>query len=96
MPYVTQAGVGLGLAIEVGGEFSDWGAEFSTLVIAVIVLNQFLLNGSYTWTDVQVDTSGNYTLQVSGGALSSAISSTITASIPPVINNVSIPVIALK
>lgn len=40
MPYVTQAGVGLGLAIEVSNEFPLWGGEFATIVIAVIVLNQ--------------------------------------------------------
>lgn len=49
MPYVTQAGVGLGLAIEVGGEFSDWGAEFATLVIAVIVLNQLIGPPLFKW-----------------------------------------------
>lgn len=42
MPYVTQAGVGLGLAIEVSSEFAGWGSEFATLVIAVIVLNQLV------------------------------------------------------
>jgi len=41
MPYVTQAGVGLGLAIEVSAEFPVWGSEFATIIIAVIVLNQF-------------------------------------------------------
>jgi Trk K+ transport system NAD-binding subunit/Kef-type K+ transport system membrane component KefB len=42
MPYVTQAGVGLGLAIEVSAEFPAWGNEFATIIIAVIVLNQFV------------------------------------------------------
>lgn len=42
MPYVTQAGVGLGLAIEVSAEFPIWGNEFATIIIAVIVLNQFV------------------------------------------------------
>jgi Trk K+ transport system NAD-binding subunit/Kef-type K+ transport system membrane component KefB len=42
MPYVTQAGVGLGLAIEVSSEFPAWGNEFATIIIAVIVLNQFV------------------------------------------------------
>lgn len=42
MPYVTQAGVGVGLAIEVANEFPAWGHEFATIVIAVIVLNQFV------------------------------------------------------
>ena len=42
MPYVTQAGVGLGLAIEVSKEFPVWGGEFATIVIAVIILNQIV------------------------------------------------------
>ena len=42
MPYVTQAGVGLGLAIEVSSEFPAWGGEFATIVIAVIILNQIV------------------------------------------------------
>ncbi|MEJ2638014.1 MAG: cation:proton antiporter [Desulfosarcinaceae bacterium] len=42
MCYVTQAGVGLGLAREVTVEFSQWGAVFATIMIAVIVLNQVL------------------------------------------------------
>lgn len=42
MPYVTQAGVGLGLAIEVSKDFPTWGGEFATIVIAVIILNQIV------------------------------------------------------
>lgn len=49
MPYVTQAGVGLGLAIEVSSEFPVWGAEFATIVIAVIVLNQFVGPPLFEW-----------------------------------------------
>ncbi|MBX2842232.1 MAG: cation:proton antiporter [Flammeovirgaceae bacterium] len=41
-PFITQAGVGLGLATEVATEFSDWGNEFATIIIAVIVLNQII------------------------------------------------------
>jgi len=40
MTYVTQAGVGIGLATQVASEYSIWGAEFATIMIAVIVLNQ--------------------------------------------------------
>lgn len=40
--YITQAGVGLGLAKEVAGEFSGWGDAFASLLIGVIVINQFL------------------------------------------------------
>jgi Trk K+ transport system NAD-binding subunit len=49
MPYVTQAGVGLGLAIEVSAEFPLWGTEFATIVIAVIVLNQFAGPPLFKW-----------------------------------------------
>ena len=49
MPYVTQAGVGLGLAIEVSSEFPLWGSEFATIVIGVIVLNQFAGPPLFKW-----------------------------------------------
>ena len=49
MPYVTQAGVGLGLATKISGEFSEWGAEFATIIIAVIVLNQFVGPPLFKW-----------------------------------------------
>ena len=42
MAYVTQAGVGLGLAKEVAVEFPEWGAAFATVIISVIVLNQII------------------------------------------------------
>jgi Trk K+ transport system NAD-binding subunit/mannitol/fructose-specific phosphotransferase system IIA component (Ntr-type) len=42
MAFITQAGVGLGLAKEVGIEFPQWGASFSTIMISVIVLNQIV------------------------------------------------------
>ena len=40
MAYATQAGVGLGLAKEVAVEFPQFGLDFATIIIAVIVLNQ--------------------------------------------------------
>ena len=40
MAYITQAGVGLGLAKAVVVEFPEWGVPFATIIIAVIVLNQ--------------------------------------------------------
>jgi Trk K+ transport system NAD-binding subunit/Kef-type K+ transport system membrane component KefB len=49
MPYVTQAGVGLGLAIEIAGEYSTWGSHFATIIIAVIVLNQFVGPPLFKW-----------------------------------------------
>jgi len=42
MPYVTQAGVAIGLAALVGNTFPDWGKEFETVVIAMIILNQLV------------------------------------------------------
>ena len=42
MPYVTQAGVAIGLAALVGHAFPDWGKEFETIVIAMIILNQLI------------------------------------------------------
>ncbi|MDM8541288.1 cation:proton antiporter [Desulfococcaceae bacterium HSG9] len=40
MAYITQAGVGLGLAKQVVVEFPEWGDQFATIVISIIVLNQ--------------------------------------------------------
>lgn len=40
MPFVTQAGVGLGLATAVAKGFPGWGDTFASLIIAVVVLNQ--------------------------------------------------------
>jgi Trk K+ transport system NAD-binding subunit/Kef-type K+ transport system membrane component KefB/mannitol/fructose-specific phosphotransferase system IIA component (Ntr-type) len=42
MAYITQAGVGLGLAREVVVEFPEWGMSFASIIIAVIFLNQIL------------------------------------------------------
>ena len=42
MTFITQAGVSVGLAKEVGVEFATWGDEFATLVIAMIVVNQLI------------------------------------------------------
>ena len=49
MPYVTQAGVGLGLATVVAATFPEWGAEFSTIVISVIVINQIVGPPLFKW-----------------------------------------------
>lgn len=41
MAYVTQAGVGLGLAQDVAVEFGhSFGGEFATMIVAIIVINQ--------------------------------------------------------
>ncbi len=49
MPYVTQAGVGLALAFEVAEVFPDWGGQFATIIIAVIVLNQLIGPPLFKW-----------------------------------------------
>lgn len=54
MPFVTQAGVGLGLATQVALEFPDWGTEFSSIIIAVIVLNQFIGPPLFKWSLIKV------------------------------------------
>lgn len=50
MPYVTQAGVGLGLATVVTNTFPEWGVQFSTIVIAVIVVNQIVGPPLFKWS----------------------------------------------
>ncbi|MFQ5334774.1 MAG: cation:proton antiporter, partial [Flavobacteriales bacterium] len=49
MPYVTQAGVSLGLAALVAESFPSWGVKFETLLIAVIVLSQFIGPPLFKW-----------------------------------------------
>lgn len=49
MPYVTQAGVSLGLATIVANEFPSWGPEFATIIIAVIVVNQLIGPPLFKW-----------------------------------------------
>jgi len=49
MAYVTQAGVGLGLAKEVAVEFPIWGDAFATVIIAIIVLNQVVGPPFFKW-----------------------------------------------
>ena len=49
MPYVTQAGVSLGLTTVVASEFTAWGTEFATVIIAVIVMNQIIGPPLFKW-----------------------------------------------
>ncbi len=49
MPYITQAGVALGLATVISNEFPDWGTQFSTVIIALIVINQFIGPPLFKW-----------------------------------------------
>jgi Trk K+ transport system NAD-binding subunit/mannitol/fructose-specific phosphotransferase system IIA component (Ntr-type) len=49
MAYVTQAGLGLGLAKEVVVEFPGWGTTFATVMISIIVLNQITGPPLFKW-----------------------------------------------
>ena len=49
MAFVTQAGIGLGLAREVAVEFPGWGDPFATMMIAVIILNQLVGPPLFKW-----------------------------------------------
>lgn len=49
MPYVTQAGVGVGLAAIIATEYSGWGGQFATVMISVIVLNQIVGPPLFKW-----------------------------------------------
>ena len=42
MPYVTQAGVGLGLATIIKNAFPEFGVQFETIIVGVIVINQIV------------------------------------------------------
>lgn len=49
LPYITQAGVALGLATVIANEFPTWGPQFATIIIAVIVINQFIGPPLFKW-----------------------------------------------
>jgi Trk K+ transport system NAD-binding subunit len=49
MTSITQAGVSIGLAKQVGVEFPAWGNEFATLAIGIIVLNQLIGPPCFKW-----------------------------------------------
>jgi Kef-type K+ transport system membrane component KefB len=42
MCLLTQAGVSLGLASEVGMSFPEWGRSFQTAIIAIVLINQLI------------------------------------------------------
>ncbi|MCB8984204.1 MAG: cation:proton antiporter [Ardenticatenaceae bacterium] len=53
MTYVTMAGVGLGLAKEAADIFPEFGIEFATVVIAVIVVSQLVGPPLFKWAIVR-------------------------------------------
>lgn len=50
LSFVTQAGIGLGLAKEAAVEFPECGISFATLMTAVIVLNQLVGPPLFKWS----------------------------------------------
>jgi len=68
MPYVTQAGVGVGLATIIATEYGEWGARFATVMIAVIVLNQIVGPPLFKWAlhlvkEVHIRSDGTYEVE---------------------------------
>jgi len=50
MPFLTQAGVALGLTTIVAEEFPVWGYQFETVVIAIIIINQLVGPPLFKWS----------------------------------------------
>jgi Trk K+ transport system NAD-binding subunit/Kef-type K+ transport system membrane component KefB len=50
MPYITQAGVAIGLSTIISEEFPEWGHDFETLIIAIIIINQLVGPPLFKWT----------------------------------------------
>jgi len=84
MPYVTQAGVALGLATLVSSTFPEWGHEFETIIIAIIVINQILGPPLFKWAikyvgeahtkkDFEADTKEHHALIFSLDSISLAL-----------------------
>jgi len=48
--FVTQAGIGIGLAREIAVHFDGWGNDLATILIAVIVINQIIGPPMFKWT----------------------------------------------
>lgn len=49
MPYITQAGVALGLTTIITKTFPEWGLEFETIVIGLVVINQLIGDIFFKW-----------------------------------------------
>ncbi len=50
MPYITQAGISLGLATVIGTQFPGWGDQVTTILISVIVLNEIVGPPIFKWS----------------------------------------------
>jgi len=68
MPYITQAGVGVGLATIIATDYAGWGGQFATIMISVIVLNQIFGPPLFKWAlhlvgEVHVKSDGTYDVE---------------------------------
>jgi Trk K+ transport system NAD-binding subunit/Kef-type K+ transport system membrane component KefB len=54
MPFVTQAGVGLGLITVIANAYPSWGIEFETILVTVVVLNQMVGPPLFKWSIYRV------------------------------------------
>ncbi len=54
MPYITQAGISLGLVSIVSQKYPEWGLEFGTILITVIVLNLLVGPPLFKWAILKV------------------------------------------
>ena len=68
MPYVTQAGVGVGLATIIANEYPGWGSDFATIMISKIVINQIVGPPLFKWAlhlvgEVHVKSDGSYEVE---------------------------------
>ena len=68
MSYITQAGVGVGLATILATEYAGWGGQFATILISVIVLNQIVGPPLLKWAlhlagEVHVKSDGTFDVE---------------------------------
>jgi Trk K+ transport system NAD-binding subunit/Kef-type K+ transport system membrane component KefB len=68
MPYVTQAGISLGLATIIASAFPGWGDRFATILISVIVLNEIVGPPLFKWAlhlagEVHVKSDGSFDVE---------------------------------
>lgn len=68
MPYITQAGVALGLATIIAAGYPGWGTEFATIMISVIILNLLVGPPLFKWAlhlagESHVKSDGSYQVE---------------------------------
>jgi len=68
MSYVTQAGVGVGLATIIATAYPGWGGEFATIMISVIVITQIAGPPLFKWAlhlvgEAHVKSDGSYDVE---------------------------------